>query len=219
MKKIINIYICFILTVLGCSKEDYIVTASEDSVLVPLSIGNSWTYRLNSDRINTESIDSTLKIDDQIGYWLNIDKGSWKAQKVVYNTQEGFFLDNRLYIGANNHAQVFIYPCTQGMKWTNTQYFMGKNITNHYEVLSTSERIELSCGIFYCYVYKEYSNDTSYTLDENQYQCFRKYYFVPGIGRVLLKTVITDENFEPLKEFDEITSSELIELDIEKFEL
>jgi len=197
-----------------CTKENQLLNPNVNDVLMPLKIGNFWEYKTESDKIIKESIDS-LYVKNGINiYILNSDMGTWFAAQAVYNTPDGYFIDNRLFVNEDNHEFIFKYPCVKGMKWSNTNNFFGINVTHNYEVLSVNETIKLSSGVFHCYVYKVYSKDTQSVINEILYQSFEKYYFDPKIGLVLIKTVITDDNFNPISDFKEITSRELIDFSV-----
>ena len=100
--------------------------------LVPLNTGNLWEYQVGDDNIAIESIDS-LYVNNGINiYILNSVRGRWTASQAVYNTSDGYFIDNRQFVNENNHEYVFKYPCTTGMRWTNKFEFFGTHVTNNY---------------------------------------------------------------------------------------
>lgn len=194
-----------------CDREKDIVGSSDSVELVPLKIGNTWLYTSDNDVTFNDSIDSVRTINGADVYWLNSQRLRWTAQQGIYNSPDGYYVDHFIFPNENNHDKVFKYPCTKGMKWSNTNVFFGITVTEHYEVLSTLEKVEISSGVYYCCVYKITSMDTKMIVNNIEYYHYTEYYFAPNIGMVLKKQVITDENFKPLDEFEEIVARELVE--------
>jgi len=170
-----------VLLIFACSSENnpVIPIASGSDGLIPLKVGNSWTYQSTVYDLDSnitfqgtylQEVLASIVIDKLT--WYYIDKEPKAGQYPRYtNKEDGYY---ELYSANKIGELMFKYPCSKG-----ESYFFSDHYIN---VLSIDTNITTTLGNFSCILYRRQFFDTG---GSGQY-FVTEWYVSPDIG--IIKT-------------------------------
>lgn len=168
------------------SSTDINENGSNNGVILPLSVGNKWTYelkyytnnKLDSMNFLTYFIDSTYIFNNEI--WYSLRANLYKGIMPLKNKHDGLYI----YDPQDTVKPILWlkYPASIGDKWEIPT--KGDTDSTIYEVESIDSSIASNIGIHICYIYSVrytwYSNHTTTST----------HYYEPNLG--LIKEEIID---------------------------
>jgi len=147
----------------------------EADVLMPLAIGNSWTYSDNNIGTYTITIVDKKSINGK-DYYLAVDD-AYQDTTLLKNESNGLsFVDK---YDDNYYEYVFLrYPFDKTLNYSQTNDLGGSVSYNAYK-----EKVDVPAGTFDCFIY-EYKSD-EYKLPNGGYESVSgNLAFAPGVGIV-----------------------------------
>jgi len=179
---------------IGCSDDPADNSEPPDSVILPLAVGNYWTFEDISFNASgdttgvdttTLSIDSTAVISGRTVYYWRWDIASYENYAdLMANIDDGLYRFGTASSGEIDEAEepelILIYPGSEG----DTFIAFGEDFT----ITSTSSEQIVPAGTFICYEYT-YSGDN-------------KQYFAPDYGFIAREKFIGEYLIENRKLID-----------------
>ncbi len=198
MKILLKILLTMLLVLVSSCKdtgleENVMITYPDDTYIVPLGIGFSWTYKVTVYNMQ-EEVDSSYIIvmeadttitdgDNNIWYRLRISSGEHESEEVyARNDTSGLLLKPGNM--TQKAADEFRYPAKIGLSYRCDTIADSpeEGCFNIRHLTGTDEEIKISSGIFRCYKYW----DEIYTSDKKVlYNPWKIYYLSPNIGLIL----------------------------------
>lgn len=185
MKKYQILFIVILLQLMACSKKEPLEPEGASGIM-PLSVGNKWTYLYTNYDDDGVGIDTTLyiymKIAKAVAYgneaWYEVSTeiGDYTSYTYYTNYSDG------LWIKVNDSISLCYikYPCPLGDSYS----FLGYQV--QLVAVGVPVPVDLPAGDFSCYCYAMY--DTSYSAEVNY--AYYKY----GLG--LVKCEITENRIK-----------------------
>jgi len=185
--------------VIGCSDDDDNPVSSQSNVLMPLDVGNSWTYR----QITFQYPDNSSSISDK---GMTISKDTLRDGETWFrigddeyiNKSDGLHIMKYNFFGTYGPI-IYRYPATVGDAYNNPDIQGSSYIT----VTDLAKPINVIAGEFTCIGYKSVVNIGEDTWTTHTY-------FAPDTGIVLKKVYnIRSENDTILYRHEELTDLNL----------
>lgn len=184
----------------GCSDDDVTdPVIPESKTLMPLAVGNSWSYSKMT-RLYT---DGSIEIDKST---VEITGDTTHVEDIWYTTSAGEYMNkvdglyiHFYYILGTYGPVVYRYPARAGDTYTNPALDGTSLVT----VISLSKAINVPAGQFNCVGYNSIINNADGFWSTNRY-------FAPDVGNVLTESWdVRDENDTVLYIREELTRYEL----------
>lgn len=174
----IAISVVCLLTILGCGKEEHRIVNDNNSVLIPLKVGNEWFgTEIESDSsgnvLSSSSlgwrIGSDTLISGERWFWMQTpgEDGELSNSMLVTNRADGVWIQDQ-----REPYLMFKYPAAVGDRYDAHAYRPDTMIVN-----SVGEQIETPAGAFACYLYHLIPWDTEDIVGVD-------FWLFPGVGFV-----------------------------------
>jgi hypothetical protein len=189
MKRVLCLLLLMVLSS-GCD-EDKTTNPSQVLTIVPLKIGNQWTYEI-TERDSAGDVTSIATSAMAVVRDTMINDERWYDFSANGGPPMEYFTTNRIdgywSGGPSGHLQ-YKYPAQKG----DTYMFFGLVVT----VESTADTVSIPASLFVCYMYR-------FETPGGNASSYLDHYAAPGIG--LMKAKITEklaggETYVPWEEF------------------
>ncbi len=184
------IILSLIFLIFACSNEDnpIITIATGSDGLIPLKVGNSWTYQATIYDLDSNITFQGTYLQEVFASvvsenltWYYIDREPEAKQYPRYTNKEDGYYEK---FSENGIGELkFRYPCSKG-----DSYFFSDHYTN---VSSVDTNVTTTLGTFTCILYRReyldlFSNPPQSSVTEwyvlPEIGIIRTYYFIPSYG-------------------------------------
>lgn len=175
---ILSVFTILVFLLIGCSKDQPTKPANISQYLMPLKVGNSWSYKYYQ---YDPSTDDTTEVEE-ITWIITGTKTIENSQYFVFNNDDGVAQNRNegLFtagydpdLGGFFDDLFFKYPIASGQVYT---YYPIEEEVDSIRIKVTEETIAVPAGVFNCYAYQ--------FIDRSYESIF---YFAPGVGLIRLK--------------------------------